>query len=537
MERLIVNPNIHSAINDRIIQANRISMNLSAPDLVEDAIKNNEGYLADNGALCVNTGKFTGRSPKDRFIVKDEKTAESVFWGKINKPFDPDKFEKLLNKMVDDLANQNIYIRDAYAGADERYRLNVRVITTRAWHNLFCYNMFIRPNPEELEDFQQNYTVICHPDFEAEPEVDGTDSKNFAIVNITERIIIVGGTAYSGEMKKGIFSVLDYMLPHENEVLGMHCSANIGEDGDTALFFGLSGTGKTTLSTDPNRYLIGDDEHGWSENGIFNFEGGCYAKAINLSEEDEPDIYRAIKFGAIVENTKFYSGTRTINFADDSITQNTRVSYPIQHIDKIKVPSKGPHPKNIFFLTADAFGVLPPIAKLEKSQAMYHFISGYTSKVAGTEQGIDEPQAVFSACFGEPFMPLHPTRYAKLLGEYMKKHDINIWLINTGWTSGPYGTGHRMKLKHTRAMISAAMKGELDDVSFIHHDVFGIEIPETCPDVPSEVLNPVNTWQDQKAYYEKANKLVQSFYQNFEKYADHADDEIKAGAPSEVKAG
>ena len=534
MQKLEINPEIHSEINNRIIHAKKVIWNLDPADLYEEALFNREGKIADNGALTVNTGKFTGRAPQDRFIVEDDITRDSVFWGDVNMAIKPEVFQNLLNKVVEDLHNKTVYVRDAYASAHPEHRLNVRIINTKAWHNLFVSNMFLRPYKSELEDFAPNFTVICDPDFEADPEVDGVPNKNFAILNLTERIILIGGTEYSGEMKKGIFSVLNYILPHEKEVLSMHCSANIGREGDTAIFFGLSGTGKTTLSTDPDRALIGDDEHGWSDDGVFNFEGGCYAKTINLKREEEPDIYNAIKFGAIVENTTFLKGTSTIDYTDSSITQNTRVSYPINHIENIKVPSIGGQPTNIFYLTADGMGVLPPIAKLSTSQAMYHFISGYTSKVAGTEMGITEPKLVFSACFGEPFMPLPPTEYAKLLGEKLEKGNVNVWLINTGWTGGPYGVGHRMKLKYTRAMISAAMNGDLDNAEYFNHDVFGVAIPKDVPNVPSEILNPENTWSDKKEYKEKANYLANKFVENFKKYESHANPKIVSGAPKKI---
>jgi len=531
MERITINANIHTDINDRIIYANKIMWNLNPADLVEESLKNREGYLSDTGALCVKTGKFTGRDPQNRFIVEDEKTKNSVFWGNINKPISSAVFENLLNKVLADLHNKTLYVRDAYACADANYRLNVRVINTYAYHNLFINNMFLRPEETELENFAPNFTIICDPDFEADPAVDGVPAKNFAILNLTERIILIGGTAYTGEMKKGIFSVLNFVLPHEQKVLSMHCSANVGKDGDTAIFFGLSGTGKTTLSTDPDRALIGDDEHGWSDTNVFNFEGGCYAKTINLSKEDEPDIYNAIKFGAIVENTSFLKGTRTIDFKDSKITLNTRVSYPIFHIENIQPKSIGGLPKNIFFLTADALGVLPPIAKLTESQAMYHFISGYTAKVAGTEMGVTEPQLVFSACFGEPFMPLPPTEYAELLGKKMREQNCKVWIINTGWTGGAYGVGTRMKIKYTRAMISAALEGKLEHVAYEASPTFGVLIPKEVPNVPSEVLNPRNTWSDKKAYDEKALYLAQRFVTNFEKYKSHASEEILQGAP------
>ncbi len=506
--------------------------NLTPTELVEEAVKNREGVLADNGAFMCDTGKFTGRSPKDRFIVKDDYTKDRVWWGDINMPFDSDKFDALYNKMLRFLDGKRLYVRDAYAGADPNYRLDIRVIDTQAWHNLFCYNMFLRPTNEELENFNPDFTVLAIPEFQADPEVDGTRQKNFAIVNFTKKLIIIGGTGYAGETKKGIFSVLNFLLPEKKDVLSMHCSANIGKDGDTAIFFGLSGTGKTTLSADPNRYLIGDDEHGWTEDGVYNFEGGCYAKVIDLTEEKEPEIYRAIKFGAIVENTRFFPGTRTIDFSNTEVTENTRVSYPLYHIPNAVEPSVGGTPKNIFFLTCDAYGVLPPISKLSVGQAMYHFISGYTAKVAGTEEGVTEPQAAFSACFGAPFMPLHPTRYAELLGEKMHEHQANVWLINTGWVGGAYGVGHRIKLKYTRAMITAALEGKLDEVTFEKHPVFGVNVPTDCPEVPKEVLNPRNTWENKTEYDQKARYLANLFTQNFVNFSEYANEEILAGAPN-----
>jgi phosphoenolpyruvate carboxykinase (ATP) len=505
--------------------------NLEPAELIEQAVKNNEGQLTDVGALMADTGIFTGRSPKDRFIVHDNETAETVWWGDINIPFEEAKFDVLYQKMLDFLKSKNLYIRDAFAGSDPDYRMNLRVINTFAWHNLFCSNMFLRPTREELKDFVPDFTIICAPEFKANPKEDGTRQENFAIINLSKRIILIGGTAYAGEMKKGIFSVLNYILPQNHQILSMHCSANVGKNGDTAVFFGLSGTGKTTLSADPSRGLIGDDEHGWTADGIFNFEGGCYAKVIDLTREKEPEIYDAIKFGAIVENTRFYSGTRSVDYANKSVTENTRTSYPIDHIPNAVDPSKGGIPKNIFFLTADAFGVIPPISKLNKSQAMYHFISGYTAKVAGTEVGVIEPKTTFSACFGAAFLPLHPTIYAKLFGEKMDRHDVNVWLINTGWTGGPYGVGSRMKLSYTRAMITAALEGHLDIVNYRTHSVFGVAIPETCPGVPDEVLSPRATWKDKDAYDRKARELGTAFIENFKKFEDFASEEILQGAP------
>lgn len=506
--------------------------NLSPAELVEDTILTGEGVLTDTGAIAIETGEFTGRSPQDRFIVCDQNTENTVWWGDINKKFDPDKFDALYNRMKAYLTGRDVYVRDSYACADDDYRLNIRVVTELPWSNMFACNMFLRPTDEEIENFTPEWHIVCAPNFLADPELDGTRQQNYAIINFTKKMIIIGGTGYTGEIKKGIFSVLNYVLPHEKNVLSMHCSANVGEDGDTAIFFGLSGTGKTTLSSDPNRRLIGDDEHGWANNGsVFNFEGGCYAKTINLSQEKEPQIWDAIKFGAILENIGFYPGTTTPNYDDDHITQNTRVSYPIDHIDNIMVPSRGSNPKNIFFLTCDAFGVLPPISKLTPGQAMYHFISGYTAKVAGTEAGITEPQTVFSACFGAPFLPLHPTKYAEMLGKKMSESDVNVWLINTGWSGGEYGTGSRIKLKYTRAMITAALEGKLDDQAYNTDEIFGLRMPSSCPDVPDEILNPKNTWEDKSAFDAKANELARSFVKNFQAFESNASDEIMSAAP------
>lgn len=514
-----------------IKHADTVYWNLSPAELVEESLKNGEGVLTDNGALMADTGKFTGRSPKDKFVVKDANTENSVWWGDINFPISPEKFEQLQSKMLKHLEGKKLYIRDAYAGADPNYQLKLRVVNTQAWHNLFCYNMFLRPTREELSTFQPNFTIINVPEFQADPEVDGTRQANFTIINFTTRTILIGGSGYAGEMKKGIFTVLNYTLPHEHKVLSMHCSANVGERGDTAIFFGLSGTGKTTLSADPNRGLIGDDEHGWTADTVFNFEGGCYAKVVDLTREKEPQIWDAIRFGAIVENTRFYEGTRQVDYLNTKVTENTRTAYPIHHIDNAIEPSVADVPKNIFFLTADAFGVLPPISKLNEGQAMYHFISGYTAKVAGTEVGIIEPVSTFSACFGAAFLPMHPTKYATMLGQKMKENKVNVWLINTGWSGGPYGVGSRMKLKYTRAMISAALNGELDNVEFVNHQIFGVAMPTTCTDIPSELLSPRNTWADKAAYDAKAKDLAGQFVNNFKKYADFASEEILAGAP------
>ncbi len=505
--------------------------NLSPAELVEDTILSGQGVLTDTGAIAIETGEFTGRSPKDRFVVFDEKTENSVWWGDINIKFSQEKFDALYNRMKGYLYGRDVYVRDAYACADQDFRMNIRVVTEFPWSNMFAYNMFLRPTEAELENFTPDWHIVCAPGFLADAGIDGTRQHNFAILNFTKKMIIIGGTGYTGEIKKGIFSVLNYVLPHEKNVLSMHCSANVGKDGDTAIFFGLSGTGKTTLSSDPNRKLIGDDEHGWAENTVFNFEGGCYAKTIDLSKEKEPQIYDAIKFGAILENIGFEGESSTPNYADGSITENTRVSYPINFIDNTMEPSVGNAPKNIFFLTADAFGVLPPISRLTKEQAMYHFMSGYTAKVAGTEVGITEPTTTFSACFGAAFLPLHPAKYAKLLGEKLEGTDIKVWLINTGWTGGSYGVGSRMKLSYTRAMITAALEGKLDQVAFEKLPIFEVEFPTSCEGVPSEILNPRATWADKAAYDTTANNLAEKFVKNFEKFAAETDQSILAAAP------
>lgn len=510
-----------------------VKYQLSPEELHDLTIASGEGTESSTGALAINTGEFTGRSPKDRFIVKDDITADQIWWGDINIPFAPDAFDRLYDKVTAHLSNKEVFVRESYVCADPAYRMNVRVVTETAWSNLFCYNMFLRPAESELDGFDPEWHVICAPGFHADPAVDGTRQSNFAILNFTRKIALVGGTGYTGEMKKGIFSALNFILPTEKDTLPMHCSANVGEDNDTALFFGLSGTGKTTLSADPARRLIGDDEHGWTPaNTVFNFEGGCYAKVVNLTEENEPDIFRAIRKGALLENVIFKEGTKEVDFTDVSITPNTRVSYPIYHIENIQPGSVGKNVRNIFFLTADSFGILPPISKLTPGQAAYHFISGYTAKVAGTEAGVNEPQPNFSACFGAPFMPLHPTRYAEMLSQKMKENGVKVWLINTGWTGGPYGTGSRMKLKYTRAMITAALSGALDHVIYSKHKTFGLSVPQTCPNVPEEVLNPRNTWADKYLYDVKAFELANRFRQNFSKFEQFANEEILEGGPT-----
>ena len=509
--------------------------NLSPEELAEHSIQKGMGQLADSGALVIYTGEFTGRSPDDRFIVKDSMTASKVHWGKVNIPFDSRKFDKLWRKCCAYLKKKDVYVRDlrANASANPDYHLRLRLVTEYPWSSQFANNMFLRPEREEILGFDPRWTVLCVPGFKADPAVDGTRQHNFAIVNVKKRQLLIGGTGYTGEIKKGIFSVINFVLPtRTTDALPMHCSANVGAAGDIALFFGLSGTGKTTLSADPNRALIGDDEHAWAHNEVFNFEGGCYAKTIDLSEEKEPDIFRAIRHGAILENVKFVEGTREVDFADRSITENTRVSYPIYHIPNAVRPSRAEgDPKNIFFLTCDAYGVLPPISRLTPEQAMYYFISGYTARVAGTEVGIKEPKSVFSACFGAPFLPLHPTKYADLLGKKLRRSKANVWLINTGWSGGPYGVGHRMKLSYTRAMITAALNGDLEKVGFHTHPVFGMQMPSSCPHVPDYILNPRDTWTDKNEYDLKAAHLAKAFVDNFKKFEDQAKPEVIAASP------
>jgi phosphoenolpyruvate carboxykinase (ATP) len=518
-------------INLGLKSTENIHYQLSPRQLTDQTIQRNEGKLNDTGALVIRTGEFTGRCPKDKFIVKDATTANTVDWNEFNLPIGNDSFERLYNKMLQHISQKELWVRDAYACADPDYRIKIRVINETPWSNLFACNMFLRPAEEELENFKPDWQIIQAPDFHADPVTDGTRQHNFAIINFTKKIILIGGTGYTGEIKKGIFTVLNYILPHDKDVLSMHCSANVGTKGDTAIFFGLSGTGKTTLSADPSRKLIGDDEHGWTADKIFNFEGGCYAKTIDLSEEKEPEIFHAIKPGALVENVTFFPGTNKIDFSSRKITENTRVCYPLNFISNTLEPSIGKIPRNIFFLTADAYGILPPVSKLSTGQAMYQFVSGYTAKVAGTETGITEPKSTFSACFGAPFLPLHPTMYAEMLGKKIRENTVNVWLINTGWTGGPFGIGSRIKLSYTRAIITAALNGELDNVEYETDDVFRMKIPKQCPGVPAELLNPRNTWADKEMYDRKSKELAAKFIKNFEKYASAASEETAAAAP------
>lgn len=503
----------------------------SPGEIIRQTLARGEGELSDSGALVISTGRFTGRSPEDRFIVDDDHTHRSIDWNTVNQPLSPENFDKLYDRTIRYLERRETWIRDCYVCSDSRYRLNLRVITDKPWAGLFCHNMFLRPKEEELLKISPEWMLLHATGCEADPLADGTRHENFTVIDFTRKMILIGGSAYTGEIKKSVFSVLNYLLPLRHDVLSMHCAANAGRSGDTALFFGLSGTGKTTLSSDPERFLIGDDEHGWSDDRIFNIEGGCYAKCINLREEREPQIYHAIRGGALLENVKFFKDSIRVNYSDKSITENTRVSYPVYFIENIRQGLSGGVPKNIFFLTCDAYGVLPPIARLSVSQAMYHFISGYTAKIAGTESGIDEPKAAFSACFGAPFMPLHPAKYAGMLGGKIKAHSVNCWLVNTGWTGGAYGAGKRLELAYTRALIKAALSGRLDRETYRTDPVFGLAAPVHCPGVPDTLLWPRYNWPDRGAFDKQAGKLAQMFVRNFEKYCGEVLPEVLAASP------
>jgi phosphoenolpyruvate carboxykinase (ATP) len=513
---------------ETLLKNEKVHRNLHSGLLVEHAVRRGEGLLADNGALVGYTGKFTGRTPKDKFTVKDPITADRVNWGAINQPFDPEKFDALFERVVGYLRGKELYVQDLYAGADPKYRLPIRVFNEYAWHNLFARALFVRPSAEELKNHRAEFTIVSAPEFQANPQRDGTRSEAFIIVSFTRKIVLIGGTRYAGEMKKSIFGVMNFLLP-QNNVFPMHCSANVGKNGETALFFGLSGTGKTTLSADPERLLIGDDEHGWSPSGIFNFEGGCYAKCIHLSKENEPQIWNAIRFGSVLENVTLDPETHVPDYDDDSHTENTRCAYPVDYIEGAVIPGIGGHPKNIIFLTADAFGVLPPISKLNTDQAMYHFLSGYTAKVAGTEAGVEEPQPDFSTLFGAPFFPLRPKVYAEMLGRRMQEHGTQCWLVNTGWFGGPYGVGSRMKLKYTRAMVNAAIEGKLDDAEFESDPAFGLTVPKAVPGVPAEFLRAREAWSDKAAYDKSAADLAGRFAKNFEKFDAPAN--VRAAGP------
>jgi len=517
----------------QLLYQKKVYRNLYPAPLVEASLRRGESVLAARGSLVAETGKRTGRSPKDKFTVKDTITAGAVNWGSNNLPFQPDKFDALYERVLDYLKDKELFVQDLFCGADPKYRLPIQVINEYAWHNLFVRQLFIRPTPEELKTHKPEFTIVSAPGFLAVPERDGTKSEVFILVNFTKRLVLIGGTEYAGEMKKSIFGIMNFLLP-QRDVFPMHCSANVGADGVTALFFGLSGTGKTTLSADPTRRLIGDDEHAWSATGVFNFEGGCYAKCIRLSQENEPQIWNALGFASVLENVVLDPVTRVPDYDDESKTENTRAAYPVEFIDNAVIPGVGGHPRNVVFLTADAFGVLPPVSKLTREQAMYHFMSGYTAKVAGTEAGVTEPQATFSTCFGAPFMPLPPKVYAGMLGQRLQEHQAQCWLVNTGWQGGPYGVGKRMALPYTRAMVNAMVEGLLAKVEFEIEPSFGFSIPKSVPGVPSELLNPRNPWRDKAAYDQKADDLAARFAKNFEQFDAPAD--VRNAGPKRILA-
>src|SRR5580765_6699590 len=512
------------------IQTDRVRWNLSAAVLYEEAVRRQEGVIAAEGPLACRTGLHTGRSPNDKFVVREPSSEQQVWWGKVNQPMEAPHFDALHRDMLSALAGKELFVLDCFAGADPAYRLPVRVINEFAWHNLFCRNLFI-DDPVAAANADPQFTIIDSPSFKADPARHGSKSDVMIALNFAKKLVIIVGSSYAGEMKKSIFSVLNYILPLQN-VLPMHCSANIGSSGDTALFFGLSGTGKTTLSSDPDRRLIGDDEHGWSDRGVFNFEGGCYAKTIRLSAEAEPQIFATTRrFGTVLENVVVDPATRALNLDDDRFTENTRAAYPIAFIDNAEPTGQGGHPRTVIMLTADAFGVLPPISRLSPEGAMYHFLSGYTAKVAGTEKGVTEPKATFSTCFGAPFLPLAPSRYAEMLGERIARHQSRVWLVNTGWPGGPYGTGIRMKIKHTRAMIRAALVGALDNADYQRDPIFNLDVPTSCPGVPADVLNPRNTWARKSDYDLQAAALASMFRENFKAFASTVGPEVIAAGP------
>lgn len=530
MQSLGVNPSHYGLENHGIHNVNQIFWNLGTAALVENAIRRREGLLAAGGALVVRTGQYTGRSPDDKFIVREGSTQDQIWWGPVNRPFDPARFDALYGRLLAYLQGGDLYVQDCFAGADPAHQIPIRVITEYAWHNLFARQLFVRADWTKTQEHIPRFTIIDVPKFHAYPDLDGTRSEAFVVVHFTRGLVIIGGTSYAGEMKKSVFTILNFLLPLR-QVLSMHCSANLGPRGDVALFFGLSGTGKTSLSADPGRHLIGDDEHGWSERGIFNFEGGCYAKCIRLSREDEPQIWGAIHFGTVLENVTIDPETRLLDFRDDSLTENTRAAYPATFIPGAVVPGVADHPSHIFFLACDAFGVLPPIARLSPEMAMYHFLSGYTARVAGTERGMgSEPKATFSTCFGAPFLVLHPRVYADMLGEGIARHRVQCWLVNTGWSGGPYGTGQRIGLGHTRAILRAALDGHLTDAPTRVDPVFGLQVPTACPEVPSEMLDPRATWPDPAAYDAQARGLARLFQKNFEQFPE-VPQAVRAGGP------
>ena len=515
----------------------KINWNLSTPQLYEHIIANKEGQLSHLGPVCVTTGEHTGRAPNDKFIVQEPSSQENIWWGKVTRPFSVEQFEALYSRILAYLQGKEVYVQDCCAGCDPEHQTHIRVITEHAWHSLFARNMFIQiRDMAKLENHDPAFTIMHVPDFKAVPAIDGTNSEVFVIVDFGRQLVLIGGTSYAGEIKKSVFSILNYLLPQKQSVLSMHCSANIGSKGDSSIFFGLSGTGKTTLSADPKRKLIGDDEHGWSDRGVFNFEGGCYAKVIRLSQESEPEIFECTrKFGTLLENVVLSKDARRLDLDDASLTENTRASYPITHINNAVLEGMGGHPNNVIMLTCDAYGVMPPVSKLTPEQAMYHFISGYTAKVAGTEKGMSrEPTAIFSTCFGAPFMSLHPSVYADMLGERIDKHKVSCWLVNTGWTGGAYGVGKRIEIKYTRAMIKAILEGQLDNVETETDPVFGIQIPLVIKGVPKEYLFPRNTWKNPEAYDEKANELANQFIENFKEYENNVDKKILDASPKPV---
>ena len=530
MQILGVNPSHHGLEHHGIHNVNQTFWNLGTAALVENAIRRREGLLAAGGPLVVRTGQYTGRSPDDKFVVREPSTEDRIWWGVVNRPFEPARFDALYGRLLAYLQGGDLYVQDCFAGTDPRYRIPIRIITEYAWHNLFARQLFVRPDWTKTHEHVPGVTIIDVPKFHAYPDLDGTRSEAFVVVHLAKRLVIIGGTSYAGEMKKSVFTFLNFALPLQ-QVLSMHCSANLGPRDDVALFFGLSGTGKTTLSADPNRRLIGDDEHGWSDTGIFNFEGGCYAKCIHLSKEYEPQIWGAIRFGTVLENVTIDPDTRLLDFDDGTLTENTRAAYPASFIPNAVTPGVAGHPSHIFFLTCDAFGVLPPLARLSQEQAMYHFLSGYTARVAGTERGMgSEPKAIFSACFGAPFLVLHPTVYADMLGERIAKHQVQCWLVNTGWSGGPFGVGERIKLPYTRTMLRSVLNGELAHMPMLSDPVFGLEVPAQCPGVPATILNPRSTWSDPAAYDARAAELAGRFHKNFQQF-DKVPAAVRAAGP------
>jgi phosphoenolpyruvate carboxykinase (ATP) len=526
------NPSTYGIEEHGIQHAGTVYWNLPAAQLYEQSVLRNEALVAHHGPLVVKTGKYTGRSPNDKFVVKEPSSQDHIWWGAINKPIEPSHFDRMHRRVLGYLQGRDLFVQDCFAGADPSYRKPIRVISEFAWQNLFVQNMFVRPDPAKVHQHVPEYTIIAVPKFQAVPELDGTRSEAFILLNLAKKMVLIGGSHYGGEIKKSVFTIMNYCLPLEN-IMSMHCSANVGADGDVAVFFGLSGTGKTTLSTDSQRRLIGDDEHGWSDKGVFNFEGGCYAKVIKLSQEAEPEIYSTTRrFGTVLENVVMDPVSRLIDFDDGSLTENTRSCYPLPFIDNIEPSGMAGHPRNVIMLTADAFGVMPPVSKLTPEQAMYHFLSGYTAKVAGTERGMgNEPQATFSTCFGAPFMALHPSVYANLLRDKIAKHGSDCWLVNTGWSGGPYGVGKRMSIAHTRAIIRAILAGKLAKVPTKQDPIFGLHIPESCEGVPSEVLTPKNTWKNPADYDTKAKELGKLFEKNFQSFSDGVSQEVDASGP------